>query len=921
MNSRPIQYWAATLFLPTLLLTVGTLASADTAGIEFFEKQIRPVLVERCYECHSEGGKAKGDLKLDSSDSLRKGGVSGPTIVPGRPDQSLLIKAIRQSGELKMPAKGQPLSTQQIAAFEEWIRMGAPDPREKGVQAGPPLSDPEKVRNHWAFLPVKNPPLPNLSDAKKELTPIDAFIRAKLDAHKLTPSVSDNKRALIRRAAFDLTGLPPAVADIDAFLADNAPDSFAKVIDRYLASPRYGERWARHWLDVARYADNKGYIGVNVERRYPYSYTYRDYVIRAFNEDLPYNRFILEQVAADQLALGDDKRPLAAMGFLTLGRRFIGNVHDIIDDRIDVVTRGFMGLTVTCARCHDHKYDPIPTADYYSLYGVFSNSMEPADLPLISTPKDSATYTAFDLELKSRELALTQHRQRITAVIILDNQKPDTLVKYLLTGQSLIKSGDATVRQSAHNRQLRHYFLSRWRNYLSETKKSPHPIFHPWHSFAALPEAQFADNAAAVIESFSKMEPGRQLNALVIKAVSDPAPRSLKEVADRYAALFAQFTQKNILADPAEESLRQALHAIGAPWEFPEKDFENALNRAEKDDFGKSQKKVEEWKITSPAAPPRAHVLNDLPKPISAAVFVRGNPNNHGAIVPRHFPEVVAGRDRKTFANGSGRLEMAESIASAQNPLTARVIVNRVWMHHFGQGLVRTPSDFGLRAEPPSHPELLDHLAWRFMAEGWSIKKLHRWIMLSATYQQASTDRPETLLKDPNNLLLSKFNRQRLSFESLRDSLLYTAGRLDISMEGQPVDIAGANPSPRRTIYGFIDRQNLPGYFRTFDFANPDAHSPQRFATTVPQQALYFMNSSFVLEQSKAIVDRPEFNSLADPTAKVRWLYLQVYQRAPSQEEIADAVGFVTAATSNPVAVWRELAQTLLQANEFYFID
>ncbi len=919
MNST--RKYAALLVCLAILLTMETATPADSAGMELFEKQIRPVLVERCYECHSEAGKAKGGLKLDTRDSLRKGGDSGAVIVPGRPEQSLLIKAIKQSGALKMPAKGKPLLSQQVAAFETWIRMGAPDPRDKSVAMGPPLSDPEKVRNHWAFLTVKNPPIPKTRTAKNGASPIDAFILARLELNQLSPSPSDDKRTLIRRAAFDLTGLPPTMAEVESFLADNAADSFSRLIDRYLASPRYGERWARHWLDVARYADNKGYVGVNVERRFPYSYTYRDYVIRSFNEDLPYDRFILEQIAADQLPLGDDKRALAAMGFLTLGRRFIGNTHDIIDDRIDVVTRGFMGLTVTCARCHDHKYDPIPTADYYSLYGVFASSTEPTDLPLISTPKDSATFLEFERELKSREAALKQDRQRNKEAIIQEIQKPATLANYLLIGQSLIGANDAAVRASAEKNDLRFYFLTRWKNYLKDTKKTPHPILHPWHTFASLPENQFAENAAKVIESFSNGQLGQQLNPIVIKAVSDPAPRSLKEVSERYAQLFGRFTQSAAVPDPAQESLRQALRSIGAPLEFPDNDLENALNRAEKDALRKFQTKVEEWKINSPAAPPRAHVLNDLPQPVAPVVFVRGNPGNRGPTIPLQFPQIVSGRDRPSFTNGSGRLEMAKSIASAENPLTARVIVNRVWMHHFGQGLVPTPSDFGLRAESPTHPELLDYLAWRFMAEGWSIKKLHRWIMLSATYQQTSTDRPDALLKDPNNLLLAKYNRQRLSFESLRDSVLQVSGRLDLTMEGQPVDIAGANPSLRRTIYGFIDRQNLPGHFRTFDFANPDAHSPQRFATTVPQQALYFMNSSFIFVQSSAIVERPEFKSLPDSKSKIYWLYSLIFQRIPSHEELADSIGFVGVANADPIVVWRELAQTLIQSNEFYFID
>jgi cytochrome c553 len=371
---------------------------------EFFEKKIRPLLMENCYRCHShESEKVKGGLLLDTREGLLKGGDTGPAMIPGDPEKSLLIKSVRYTDEnLQMPPKGKKLAAEQIADLETWIKIGAPDPRtEKVAASGPPLSDPIKVRNHWAFQPIKDAAIPPVRNKRWVQTPIDSFILAKLEEKGMKPSPRAGKRTLIRRATFDLIGLPPTPEEVAEFLADQSADAFAKVVDRLLGSHYYGERWARHWLDVARYADTKGYV-FEEERRYPYSYTYRDYVIRAFNEDLPYDQFIVQQLAADLLPLGEDKRPLAAMGFLTLGRRFLNNQHDIIDDRIDVVSRGTMALTVACARCHDHKYDPIPTKDYYSLYGVFASCNEPSDKPLLGTAALPKEYPEYVEERKTR---------------------------------------------------------------------------------------------------------------------------------------------------------------------------------------------------------------------------------------------------------------------------------------------------------------------------------------------------------------------------------------------------------------------------------------------------------------------------------------------------------------------------------------
>jgi cytochrome c553 len=385
------------LLLSGVVCTAVHAATPDPAGFEFFEKKIRPTLVDNCYKCHSrQSEKVKGGLLLDTHEALLKGGDSGPAIVPGQPDKSLLIKAVRYINEdLQMPPKGKKLSGEQIADLEAWVKMGAPDPR---TEQGQNLQSKGQSSAHWAFQPIQTPPIPVVKNKKWGKTPMDAFILAKLEERKLNPSPQADKRTLIRRATFDLIGLPPTPKEVEDFLADKGADAFVKVVDRLLASPHYGERWGRHWLDVARYADTKGYV-FEEERRYAYSYTYRDYVIRALNEDLPYDQFLIQQIAADLLPQGEDKRPLAALGFLTLGRRFLNNIHDIIDDRIDVVARGTMALTVACARCHDHKYDPIPTKDYYSLYGVFASCTEPAEKPLLGNAAPSKEHDAYLIEM------------------------------------------------------------------------------------------------------------------------------------------------------------------------------------------------------------------------------------------------------------------------------------------------------------------------------------------------------------------------------------------------------------------------------------------------------------------------------------------------------------------------------------------
>ncbi len=902
-------------------------AAPDPKGVEYFEKHVRPMLVEHCISCHGPK-KEQASLRLDSRDGLTRGSDNGPVVVPGKPDESTLIRAVRHMGKVKMPPKI-AMKPEEVEHLVEWVRIGAPWPDEAKTGTKSPAEQVAEIRKkHWSFQPVREPAAPAVKNAAWVRNPVDAFVLAKLEAKGFSPAAPADRRALIRRATFDLTGLPPTPREIADFENDTTADAFATVVDRLLASPHYGERWGRHWLDVARYADTKGYVFVE-ERRFPYAYTYRDYVIAAFNDDKPYDQFIIEQLAADQLPPGEDKRPLAAMGFLTLGRRFLNNTHDIIDDRIDVTMRGLQGMTVACARCHDHKFDPIPTKDYYSLYGVFASSIEPKDLPLIAMPRQTEAFAAYEKELKAREQKVAEFLRKRHGE--LTAQFRGRAADYLLAVRDahLLPGEDHYEALTAGD--LKPPMVKRWEAFLDKAKKGHHPVFAPWLAFAALPQKEFAATAPGVVKTLAA-DAKKPTNALLAKAFADKTPATLRDVAQIYRDQFAEVEKQwqeaalrgdKALPDAAAEELRQALYGAAAPHQVPLAEIAPFFDRADSDQRTKLQKAVDTFKATSPAAPPRAMVLNDAPTPTQPHVLLRGNPANRGDAVPRQFLLVLAGDGRKPFAKGSGRLELAQAIAAKDNPLTARVMANRVWLHHFGAGLVRTPSDFGLRGEAPTHPELLDFLAARFMANGWSVKQLHRLILLSNTYQQGSAADAKLMAADPDNALLGRASRRRLDFESLRDSLLFASGRLDATTRGGPA--VELTATTRRTVYGFIDRQNLPGLFRTFDFPTPDATNPQRYTTTVPQQALFLMNSPFVVEQAKALANRPEVKGQIEPTKRIEQMYLLCYGRKPDADEVALGVKFLEAAEKpegdQGLAAWEKYAQVLLLANEFAFVD
>ncbi len=901
---KPIPHLIFPVVLAAACLLAGAarLAAAETtdrAGIEFFETKIRPVLADKCYRCHSqESEKLKAHLYLDSRDGMLTGGDSGPAMVPGEPDRSRLIEALRYRNEdMQMPPKEQ-LPEAVVQDFAAWVKMGAPDPRpapaKTAAKANARAAIDAATRTHWAYQALKADALPTVAHAAQVHSPIDALVWAKLEPVGLQLAPPADRRTLLRRASFDLTGLPPSAEEVEAFLADHGADAFAKVVDRLLASPHYGERWGRYWLDVARYADTKGYV-FEEDRHYPFAFTYRDWVVGAINDDLPYDRFLVAQIAADQLPLGDDKRPLAALGFLTLGRRFLNQAPDIIDDRIDVVCRGTMALTVGCARCHDHKFDAIPTKDYYSLYGVFDSSHEPKELPLLGHQPASEESAAFERELAAANAATDAFIAKRHGEVLAHIREAAVIGDYLLAAHDAGGLSGKDADTLVQKRNLRHELVNRWQALLKKAGDAD-AVFAPWAAYARLSEGEFAGKAAATAAKLATMA----LNPLIAKAFAGPPPASFKEVASRYGAALKAADGDQPRSEAPAEALRLVLRADESPTAIPLHDAERML--FDGDDEKKIRdlrKKADELVATHPGSPPRAMVLEDLPSPRTPHVFVRGNPGNQGDEVPRQFLAVLSGPERKPFSKGSGRLELAQAIASPTNPLTARVFVNRVWAHHFGSGLVRTPSDFGLRSDPPLNRELLDWLAKRFIDDGWSLKKLHRQIMLTAVYQQGCDNQSADAKIDPDNARLWHFNRQRLDFESMRDALLVVGGDLDPRMGGRAVDLTAQPYTTRRTIYGLIDRQNLANVFRTFDFASPDAHSPQRYQTSVPQQSLFLMNSPFVVEQARRLAKLGE-EAGADPQARIQRLYRQVYARAASADELRLAAAFIKLEAESP---------------------
>ncbi|QEG43716.1 PSD1 and planctomycete cytochrome C domain-containing protein [Roseimaritima ulvae] len=893
-------------------------AAADglTPREQFFENHVRPLLIDRCQECHAAEIQ-ESDLRLDSRELILKGGLSGPAAKPRDTDASLILKAIRGEDGMELMPPDDPLEEAEIAVLERWVKIGLPWPGDERPAAalGDQTAITAAAAQHWSFQPIRPPAIPETSDPDWALTPIDAFILQGLDDAGLQPAPPADRRTLIRRATFDVTGLPPTAADVAAFVNDPADDTlaFEKVITRLLNSPQFGERWARYWLDLARYADTRDWQA-QAELRYPYAYTYRDYVIRSLNEDKPYDRFVQEQLAADYYADSPDAPELAALGFLTVGPRFRNNGLEQAADKIDVVTRGLMGLTVSCARCHDHKYDPVPTEDYYSLYGVFASCEIPERLPVIDAQQPSpAEVRDFETQLASKQQAWEQYGKDLRRTAINDLRQ--SVEQYMAGYYDMTVTRKIQIRGILTKHKVKEFAMTPFAADLDRRVRSgklqDDAVLGPLMQGLALKEPAYQKRAPAFHKQWAASQ---SLNPIVQQKLAAEKPNTRQALVTAYGTLFRDVLQQwaaarandaeaTKLADADREAIRVALLGSGGLFDLDVDAVVTAarlLGKARRTQ-GDLQKAITEVEATHPGAPPRAMVLVDVDKPITPAVLLRGERNRRGKRVPRQFLSILQGDDRQPFSEGSGRRELAEAITAADNPLTSRLVVNRIWSRYFGQGLATSLDDFGLRSDPPSHPELLDHLASQLMAQGWSLKSLHRSILLSNTYQQscAANDAAEQI--DPSNRWLWRQNRRRLDFESMRDALLAVSGNLDTTVGGRSVHLSDIPYPNRRSLYAYIDRVELDPMLRTFDFASSFASTASRSETTIPQQALFAMNHPFVADCAKRISEAVGSSGGGeDRKADIEALFQRIFVRPPTPSEQRLAEAFL--ASSQPAA-------------------
>jgi hypothetical protein len=893
---------------------------SDAAKAEFFETKVRPVLVEKCFGCHGPE-KQKAHLRLDSADTMRAGGDSGPAIVPGDPDQSLVIEAVRQTGELRMPPKDK-LKDAEIESLTEWIKGGAHWPTAPGEVRSVANSGAKEItdadRAFWSFQPIKDAPLPAIRNVTWPQGPIDVFILAKLQEKNLAPSPPADRRTWIRRVTFDLIGLPPTPQEVDAFLNDFSSDAFGKVVDRLLASPQYGERWGRQWLDIARSGEDQAHSFK--PRLYPNGFRYRDWVVSALNSDKPYDRFIIEQVAGDLLDEPGRLERLPALGFFALGPVYYGDSKqfDQIDDRIDTMSRGFLGLTVACARCHDHKYDPIPSSDYYGLAGVFASS-EYEQAPFTSREQVEA-YEAgqkvvkektneIDAFLKTESDRLAESRtseiaQYVVAVWKLKAEQP--------------AGGEPPVDAVATREKLDPKRLKRWFTYFdaaSKKKEPPAPLSYVLELLSRKPqesEVPCETSLEADVTMAAELLQD-QIQSLVTRRTS----RS--ENAKDGGATVSKPAERENSAKALLDELFGEKGVMGTPKDRLEKD----LPEPSRVKLASMRSAMEQLKKTVPPMYPVTHTLKDRATPAKMHLLVRGNPETPGPEVTRHFLSILGG-DHASFTDGSGRIELARAIASPENPLTARVLVNRVWQHHFGRGLVGTPSNFGSLGERPSHPELLDHLARTFIDGGWSLKALHRAIVLSATYRQSSRFVAAAHDVDPENRLLWRMNRRRLEVEAWRDAMLAVADRLDPTFGGPSLKLEDLE-NRRRTFYAAVSRHDLSPLLRLFDFPDPNITSAERTQTTVALQQLLVLNSELLIENAKAF-ERALRTQGGDDSSRIHRAYQQLYGRPATEAEVRAGLSYVrgsdsSGATAPDLTRWQRYAQVLLAANEFAFVD
>jgi hypothetical protein len=757
--------------------------------------------------------------------------------------------------------------------------MGAPDPRSAAVAPADGGIDVEKGKRHWAFQPPK-----------KTASTLDAFILAKLGEKGLTPAKEADRRTLIRRVYFDLVGLPPTPEAVEAFINDDSPDAYRKLVDELLARPAYGERWARHWLDVARYSEDQAHtFAVKPKTN---AYRYRDWVIRALNDDMPYDRFVKLQLAGDLMpeTEGDPFNRLAGLGLLGLGAEYYKGsptaLADELDDKLDTVTRGFLGLTVACARCHDHKFDPIPTQDYYALAGIF-NGCQLVEAPL-APAADVKKYEAAQARVKEQDDAVKTWLVGKAVGAHVPNAARYVVAAWTVNAARKA-GGKGSTDDVARADGLDRGYLNRWVKYLD-----------PGNGKVVRP----LKDVQAVKPTGSEAEPAK---VAVPPEVTKLAEAFQAQLAEAVAAKAPTKEQAQLLAGIVQDQ--------AGPFYVNPMAAEKGLARGDGWRLLGMRVELEARKAASPPAPPTAHVITGGGQTMK--VYVRGNPKKEGEVAPRRFLQVLSAGESKEFT----RLDLANAIASKDNPLTARVIVNRVWAQHFGRGLVNTPSNFGTLGDRPSHPELLDTLAVRFVESGWSLKWLHREILLSATYRRSSVGDPANAESDADNVYLWRANRRRLEVEPYRDALLAVSGRLSPAMGGPTTELR--NPADaRRTVYGKVSRHELDGLLRLFDFPDANVTADKRTLTTVPQQQLFVLNSEFMVTQAKAFAGRLAKAAETD-AERIVLAYRLAYGRPPTDEEASVGREFLAlpAKAADKLTRWEQYAQAVLAANEFLYVD
>ncbi|MFT7642309.1 MAG: hypothetical protein ACI9G1_004066 [Pirellulaceae bacterium] len=1029
----------------------------DKTQLEFFESKIRPVLVSKCYSCHSEKAQAdnklKGGLLLDTRASMHSGGETGPAVVPGNAKESLIISALKHE-DFEMPPQGK-LPDAVVADFVKWVEAGAIDPREGDPAIVREEIDFDAAAKFWSFQTPQLSPLPNVKNGNWPKTDIDRYVLSVMEANELSPTAAAHKRVLIRRATFDLTGLPPTPEEVSAFLADDSTQAFENLIDRLLESPRYGERWGRHWLDVARYAEDQAHT-FGVSKRV-HAYQYRDWVIQAFNKDMPYDRFVKLQIAGDLLLdeSADQFERIAGLGFSGLGAIYYKNsdkakaIADELDDRIDTLTRGFLGLTVSCARCHDHKFDPIPTEDYYSLAGIFA-STQMADRPL-AAQELLQVYNAAQAKIREHDGLLKKFR--IAEKERIAESHRNDVKKYMVASWMYRNRKKADNKHSttihATESQLEKSWLDRWDKYLDPKNKAlekvvaldawrklpvpdgkNHTEAPPAEVLAAAeqfqqhlndvlderdgknrPQPQSAKYTSPILKGKNRVvdidvdikgakelflvvsDTGDDINndwaSWLNPVISGPAgEKKLNELkwrsgttgwqsiqidknADgqplkigetKYVGIGTHATSiicfdlpgeydrfrakgyldgsgtgsiqfrvylaepKDIVVGTSAKLVKEKLEVIktvfshSGLFSLGDGDLAKHLVKPKQDELASLEKELQSAKGASPPAPAMAHAIRDSGSK-DLKVYLRGNPAKQGDVAPRRFLRILAGGERATYTDGSGRLQLAEEIASAENPLTARVIVNRVWQHHFGNGIVATSSNFGVLGEPPTHPELLDWLTVNFVKSGWSLKWLHKEVMRSAVYQLSSDHNSQNYQRDPENRYLWKMTRRRLDVESWRDALLSVSGNLDLKIGGPTMSLSDNNNN-RRTVYASISRHELDGLLRLFDFPDANVTSAARSETTIPQQQLFVLNSEFFIRQAKSLAARLQKVS-DDDSERIKHGYALLFGREPDAAELSLGVSFVSSEKpkDDKLSMWEQYTQALLGANEFMYID